>query len=96
MTRSRIVARLSGVKTSRLLRFVKRRVLLGGVGWETGGRLLRSSVRLRAFREEVEEDREVRGVASNMMKVVCVVFRFVCEERGGKKDVRKVEEELRL
>lgn len=58
-TRSRIVCRLSGRKTSVEIRFVKMRVLDGGVGCTSGGRLERSRVRDdRDFLEEAVEDRE--------------------------------------
>ena len=61
--RSRMLCRLSGRKTSGLVRFVNSRVLDGGVGWTSGGRLDRSSVRL-ALREADDEDRDGRGVGS--------------------------------
>lgn len=56
-----------------------RRVLVGGEGWERGGRLLRS--RERFGREELEEDREARpGLKKGNVSIIfslevwCVVF----------------------
>ena len=62
-------ARDSGVKMSALLRLVKRRVLEGGVGCVSGGRLERSRVRLD-FLEADEEDRDGRGVISSLGSIV--------------------------
>ena len=58
-----MVARLSGVNICVLFRFVKRRVLDGGVGWERGGRWERSRVRLD-LREAEEEERDGLGDGS--------------------------------
>ena len=52
-----------------LLRFVKSRVLDGGVGWVSGGRLERSKVSLD-FLEADDDDREGSGVVS--MVAACV------------------------
>jgi len=71
---SRMEDRDSGVKMSMLLRLVKRRVLEGGVGCVSGGRLERSRVRLD-FLEADEDDRDARGVVSSLgsiMSYVCI------------------------
>lgn len=62
-------SKLSGRKISRLFRPVKRSVLEGGVGWTSGGRLERSSVRLD-LREAEEDDLEGRGEGSMICEVV--------------------------
>lgn len=55
--RSRMVCRLSGRKTSEDWRLVKMRVLEGGTGWISGGRLDKSRLSVD-FREETVEARD--------------------------------------
>lgn len=65
---------------SRLFRPVKRRVLEGGVGCTSGGKLERSSVRLD-LREADEDDREERGEGSIIYDVVMYIK--YCPVGGG-------------
>ena len=81
--RSRIVWRFSGRKMSILLRLVIRRVLDGGVGWISGGKLERSRVRFMPLREEKDEDREVRELVAegDPSFGLSIVKYFVCDRR---------------
>jgi hypothetical protein len=90
-----MVWRFSGRKTSMLLRLVKRRVLDGGVGWESGGSFERSRVRPGDLRLEAEDDREdlVVGLSEgSMVKMDCVVeivekvgdWRYIVDSNRGK------------
>lgn len=66
-----MVCRLSGLKVSRDWRFVKMRVLEGGVGWVRGGRLERS--RVSDFLEAVEDAREGRDGGDETGLVSCSI-----------------------
>lgn len=69
-----MTSRFLGLKISRLFRLVKSKVLEGGVGFSSGGRLERSRVRFALLREALEEDREVLGEVSILCELGCMVF----------------------
>ena len=71
-------SRTEEVKVSRDCRFVIRRVLLGGVGCERGGRSEKSRDMLKERR--FEGDDEVGGVGMSMAMVVCVMWRWFWED----------------
>ena len=67
-------SRTEEVKISRDCRLVIRRVLLGGVGCERGGRSEKSRDMLKERR--FEGDDEVGGVEMSIAMVVCVMWRW--------------------
>lgn len=71
--RDRTVCRLSGRKMSASWRFVKRRVLDGGVGWASGGMVLRSRDMLEGTEPEDAEDLLERRVGDELDDIFVVL-----------------------
>lgn len=72
-----------------LLRPVKSRVLEGGVGWTSAGRLERSRERLNLLEAE-EEDLDGRGVKSILMSrcvCVCLMWQRLSSKQCGGADL---------